>query len=178
MEDSEKLKIMAMEYYFELFKSDGEIGGQLMKGAFPYIGDEVCEELVKECTEEEAKLALKGMCSYKALRPGGYQDIFFKTTWELIGVEVYPFVKGALEDEEVSVVATEALLVFTPKGTKPSSMRDFMPLSICNTIYILVLKVVVNRLKEVWKGLISPYQASFVPSCQSTDNIIMCQEFI
>lgn len=35
-----------------------------------------------------------------------------------------------------------------------------------------------GRFKEVWRGLISPFQASFVPGRESNDNVILWQEFI
>lgn len=86
--------------------------------------------------------------------------------------------KGILEGGDIPSETTEALLVLIPTETKPCSMRAFKPLSLCNTVYKLCSKMIVNRLKEVWKGFISPYQMSFVPGRQSTDNVILCQEFI
>lgn len=38
--------------------------------------------------------------------------------------------------------------------------------------------MVVNRLKEVWKVLISLFQASFVPGRQTIDNVVLCQEVL
>lgn len=61
---------------------------------------------------------------------------------------------------------------------KSCSLKRFMLLSLCNTMYKLVLKMVVNRLKDVWKMLIAPHQASFVPGYQSINNVILCQEFV
>ena len=39
-------------------------------------------------------------------------------------------------------------------------MKDFHPISLCNIIYMLIMKVLVNRLRT---GLISPVQSGFVP---------------
>lgn len=36
--------------------------------------------------------------------------------------------------------------------------------------------MIANRLKEVLKDIISPYQSSFIPGRQSLDNVIICQE--
>lgn len=47
-----------------------------------------------------------------------------------------------------------------------------------NVCVKLVSKMRVNRLNEIWKTIISPFQESFVPGRQSIDNIVLCQEFI
>lgn len=87
------------------------------------------------------------------------------------------FVKGIIEGREIIEEAAGALSVLIPKELKPSSMRNFRPLSLCNAAYKHVSNVLVNRLKESWKTLISSYQASFVPGGKSSDDVIICQEF-
>lgn len=130
MVDGEKLKTMVMEHYLDLFRVDGAAGGKFLKGAFPSIGDEVCEELIKECTVEEIKLALRGVGLYKVPGLDGNQASFFKSTWNLADTEVYSFVKGVLEGGDVSEEATGALLVLIPKEANLYSMRGFRPLSL------------------------------------------------
>lgn len=74
--------------------------------------------------------------------------------------------------------AAEATLVLILKGSKPMSLHEFRPLSLCNVVSKLVSKVIMSRLKGVLKELISPYQASFVPGRQGIENAIICQEFV
>lgn len=57
-------------------------------------------------------------------------------------------------------------------------MKGFRPLSLRNIVYKLISKLIVNRLKEAWRVLISPFQVSFVPGRQSIDNVVLCQEFV
>lgn len=38
--------------------------------------------------------------------------------------------------------------------------------------------MIINRLKGVWKKIISPNQASFVPRRRSIENIVVCEELI
>lgn len=86
--------------------------------------------------------------------------------------------KGIPGGGDLPAEVAEALLVLIPKGLQPLSMKEFKLLSLCNFAYKLVSKVIVGRLKEAWKVLISPYQASFVLDRQSSDNVILCQEFV
>lgn len=88
------------------------------------------------------------------------------------------FVKNIMEGGDISSEAAEALLVLIPKGLHPMSMKEFMPSSLCKTVYKLISKIVVGRLKDALKVLISPFQASFVPGCPSIDNVVVCKEIV
>lgn len=72
----------------------------------------------------------------------------------------------------------EALLVMVPKEARPSSIRNFRPISLCNVRMKLVSKIIANRLKPLLKDLILPNQASFIPGRQDLDNVIVCRELV
>lgn len=91
----------------------------------------------------------------------------------MVGKDVCSFVKGVLGGGEMPDSVAEVLLVLIPKETKPTAIRGFRPLSLCNTALKLVSKIIVSRLKEVWKSITSPFQASFVPDRQSVDNVVL-----
>lgn len=69
-------------------------------------------------------------------------------------------------------------MVLILKEGQDESLKGFRPLSLNNSVYKLISKVIVNRLKEVWKTLISPNQAGFVLGRCSTNNVVLCQEFV
>lgn len=52
------------------------------------------------------------------------------------------------------------------KKSEVSSMFDFRPINICNTMYMIFSKLIVNRLKPVLHILIASNQKGFVPRCQ------------
>ncbi|XP_016169125.1 uncharacterized protein LOC107611741 [Arachis ipaensis] len=57
-------------------------------------------------------------------------------------------------------------------------LNHFWPIGLCNVLYKLVTKIIVQRLKVVMAKLISASQCAFVPGRQSTDNILIAQEAI
>lgn len=179
VEDAKSLKDLAVSYYDALFKSaEGSGRREFISGAFLVIGEDMRVALKGELSEEEMKKDLKGMGSYKAPGSDGYQVVFFKDTWDITAKAIRSFVKDILGGGDLPEDAAEALLVLIPNGLHPASMREFRLISLCNTAYKLVSKVVVGRLKEAWWVLIFLYQASFVPGRQSSDNVIVCQEFV
>lgn len=78
-----------MEYYDRLFKYEARVGGQFNTGAFLPLEAGVCEDPTKEYTEEETRLALRGIGSYKAPGLDGYQAVFFKSSWSVVGTAVH-----------------------------------------------------------------------------------------
>lgn len=46
----------------------------------------------------------------------------------------------------------------------------------CNTIYKIITKIIVNRLKSFLDKLISPSQSSFIKNRRANDNAIIIQE--
>lgn len=153
------------------------MGGEFITGSFPRIDASTGELLEKEVEMEETERALRSMGSYRAPGPDGFQPIFFKKTWHTTGAAVHSFVKKVFEDGDIPEEAAEAILVLIPKGTRPSNIRDFRPLSLCNVAYKLTSKVIVSRLRSLMQELVSPCQASFVPGRQGLDNAVICQEY-
>ena len=53
-------------------------------------------------------------------------------------------------------------MVLILKEDQPSRMKDFHSISLCNVIYKLNTKVLVNRLRPLIVDLINPIQSGFV----------------
>ena len=60
----------------------------------------------------------------------------------------------------------------------PEQITQFHPISLCNTLYKLVSRILVQRLKPYMAEIINPCQAGFVPRRRTSDNIILVQEVI
>lgn len=88
------------------------------------------------------------------------------------------FVKRILTKGELPEGLAEALVVLISKMDKPSYISQFCPISLCNVLFKLITKTIVNRLKQIMTNIVSPNQCSFVPVCHITDNVIVCQELV
>lgn len=64
------------------------------------------------------------------------------------------------------------------KGGQPFYFQRVLPISLCNTIYKLITKVMVNRLRPHLDQLIGPFQSSFLSGWGTSDNAIFLQEVI
>ena len=175
-----QVKGLISQYWNALFQEDGETTHRngLLWGCFPNIPAEDMEKISRPFTSCEVVAALKDMQPFKAPGPDGFQPIFFQRFWEVVQPNVTQLVKDVLEGRDFPTGLNDAFLVLIPKVDVPQSANQFRPIGLCNIVYKLVTKVIVNRLKPILPALISPTQCSFVPKRQITDNIIIVQEMI
>lgn len=115
------------------------------------------------------------MATLKASCPDGFQATFFQTVWDVVGEDVSSSVIRFLEGaEKLPSGMADTLLVLIPKTDKLESIKQFCPITLCNVMFKMVTKVIVNRLKELTEDLVSPNQCSFIRHRQIGDNIIIC----
>lgn len=64
------------------------------------------------------------------------------------------------------------------KVTNPTSVHPFRPICLCNTIYKVLSKIIVNRLKDLIYEIIGPYQMGFTPGRNIQENIVVAQKML
>lgn len=72
----------------------------------------------------------------------------------------------------------QTLITLIPKCKSPESLSNFRPISLCNTIYKIVSKIVVGKILPFFPDLISLLQSAFVPGRKGLDNAIIFKELI
>ncbi|KAK2638982.1 hypothetical protein Ddye_026777 [Dipteronia dyeriana] len=58
----------------------------------------------------------------------------------------------------------------------PLDMTQVRPISLCNTTYRIISKIIVQRHRDIMPSLVSLNQVAFVPRRQIQDNIVISQE--
>lgn len=69
-------------------------------------------------------------------------------------------------------------IALIPKIQGPVMLGNYRPISLCNTVYKVLTKIVVAKLRPYLGKLISPLQTAFVPGRKGMDNVIIAQELI
>ena len=72
----------------------------------------------------------------------------------------------------------ETPITLIPKCQGAVCLGAFKPISLCNTIYKVVTKIIVIRLRPLLPSLISLLQTTFIPGRMGLDNMIIAQELI
>ena len=69
-------------------------------------------------------------------------------------------------------------LVLIPKSLGANSLDKFRPISLCNSFYKIILKVLTSRMLKILPLIISQQQIGFVPGRIFLDLIMMVHEVI
>ena len=65
------------------------------------------------------------------------------------------------------------IITLVPKCKNPNSFNHYWPISMCTTMYKVISKIIVGRLRPLLPSLVSPYQTAFVLGRKGTDNAII-----
>ena len=87
-------------------------------------------------------------------------------------------VKRVFSERKVPEYLNRTLIVLIPKIQGPETIGNYRPISLCNTTYKIISKVIVAWLIPHLEYLISPYQTAFVLGKTGADNVIIVQELI
>ena len=69
-------------------------------------------------------------------------------------------------------------LALIPKEVNPSTFERFRPISLCNSSYKILAKLLANRTRPLLGKLISTSQGGFIKGRHILDNVIQVQEAI
>ncbi|XP_050386378.1 uncharacterized protein LOC126802738 [Argentina anserina] len=83
-----------------------------------------------------------------------------------------------IESSSILVGLNHTILALIPKTDGPQHMVNFRPISLCTTVYKIISKIIVARIRPLMQDLISPNQVSYVPRRQISDNIMIAHEVL
>ena len=134
------------------------------------------EDLCREYSDEEISDALFQIGPLKALGPDGLPARFFQRSWGLMKDDIIRAVKEFFASGVMPPGVNDTCIVLIPKVPHPEHLKDFRPISLCNVIYKVVSKCIVNRLRPLLQDLISPNQSAFIPGRLITGNALVAFE--
>ncbi|KAK9723629.1 hypothetical protein RND81_05G013800, partial [Saponaria officinalis] len=113
------------------------------------VGDHLHQMLAHPISDMEIKEALFGIPEDKAPRLDGFNSVFFKSSWDTINPCFIAVVKDFFQHQRLLKQVNSTLLTLVPKVPSPANVTQFRPIACCNVIYMVISKIIVNRLKLV-----------------------------
>lgn len=95
-----------------------------------------------------------------------------------MGSEVASFCLAILRGEITVEVINNTYIVLIPKISKPKSITQLRPISLCNVLYNIIAKAIVNQMSCLLDACISEVQCAFIPNRQISDNTIIAYELL
>ncbi|KAL2225212.1 UNVERIFIED_CONTAM: hypothetical protein Sindi_3023300 [Sesamum indicum] len=140
------------------------------------VTTEEAGQLLEPFSEEDIKKAIFDIGKDRAPGPDGYSSGFYKNAGPVVGQEVTKAVQEFSSTGKLLKQINSTILTIIPKVHSPTSVADFCPISCCNVLYKIIVKLIVQRLSVVLDKIISPCQAAFVPGRSIGDNVMLAQE--
>ena len=114
--------------------------------------------------------ALSSLKPYKAL---GMDELHF---WHILEPSIIEEVLTTFSTKCVPSYLNQTLVVLISKRNGPKILGHFRPISLCTSIYKMISKIIVNRIRPHMQHLVSPFQATFILGRKGLDNMIIAQE--
>lgn len=80
--------------------------------------------------------------------------------------------------ESLLTTFNKTVITLIPKVDKPETFKDIRPISLCNVVYNIISKLLVNRLKPILQHCIAPNQSAFLKGKLISDNIMLAGDFL
>lgn len=110
--------------------------------------------------------------------PDGLHAGFFQHSWATVGDFVCKIVQEVFQSGSIPAYLNHTPVVLIPKCQSPEGINNFRPISLCNTTYKIITKLIVMKIRPFLDQIISPLQSAFVPGRRGMDNMIIVQELV
>ena len=134
------------------------------------------EALTHEFLANEVQQALKQMAFLIALGSNGMSPIFYKSFQHIVDDDVTTTVLNALNSDNVHDSLNSTFISLVPKIKNPKKVLNFRPISLCNVVYKLIAKVLINRLKLILPHIEFDSQSVFLSGRLINDNVLVAFE--
>lgn len=85
---------------------------------------------------------------------------------------------GAFAEGKLPQGINHTLIYLIPKNPNAASLKDFRPISLCNTTYKVITKIIARKLRQTIVTLIGLYQSSCLKHRRTSDNAIIVQKVV
>lgn len=129
-------------------------------------------------SSEEISKTLFKLNKNKSPGPDGLTDGFFKSAWQILGPKLIRSIQSFFVSGFLTPAANATILTLIPKRIGASALSDYRPISCCNTVFKIISKLLVKRLKPLLSSLILPNQTSFVQGRLLVENTVLASEIV
>ncbi|CAA7020699.1 unnamed protein product [Microthlaspi erraticum] len=134
--------------------------------------------MVARPSPEEIKKVLFRLNPNKSSGPDGLTSGFYKAAWDILGPEVTASISDFFTNSFMPASTNATILTLIPKHPGASMITDYRPISCLNTLYKVVSRLLVRRLKPLLPSLILPNQTAFVKDRLLVENTVLAAEIV
>jgi hypothetical protein len=175
--DQKKMEEMTIGFFQQLYIADPSVcPDELLHLIEPMVLEETNNLLCMDFSDEEIADALFQIGPLKALGTDGFPVKFFQKNWSIVKEDIIQAIKRFFQTGKMPAGMNDTTIVLMSKVDKPELLKDFRPILLCNVIYKIVSKCMVNRLRPLLKDIIAAPQSAFIPGRMITNNALIAFE--
>ena len=129
-------------------------------------------------TRDEIEALIKGLPNNKSPGPDGFNNEFFKASWNTIKEDVFYLCDQFHSNNCCLQSINSSNITLVPKVEDAKSINDFRPISLLNTTIKVLTKLMANRLQLKIISLIHRNQYGFIRSRTIQDCLAWAFEYI
>ena len=134
------------------------------------------EDVMSEPTVEEITKALQSLKNNKAVGSDGLHGELLKYGGDALVVKMLSFIRKIWRDEKMPTEWEEAVVVTLHKKGERTLCDNYRGLSLLNVGYKVLTSIIYRRLFPYYEAAIGHYQAGFLPSKSTIDNIFIVRQ--
>jgi len=173
------------EFYEKLYTEECDRQSSFENSPFLVDGivTKVCENIAKKCdadiTGEECHKALLDMENNKSPGSDGLSADFYKYFWENIKDLILDSFTHAFQSGKMSIEQRRGVISLIPKKDKDVRfLKNWRPISLLNTDYKILTKVLACRLQLALKEVISSDQTGYIKDRYIGENIRIIEDIV
>lgn len=146
--DNKVMADIATSYFSNLFTADPSLHAESVTNLIhARVIDIMNEGLCAEFIEKEVSDAVFQIGPLKAPRPDGFPVRVFQRNWAVMKVQVIAGVLEFFRTGHIPDGMNDTSIILIPKVDNPVKLSNYRPISLCNVIYKVDAKCLVNRLR-------------------------------
>nr|GEZ24150.1 RNA-directed DNA polymerase, eukaryota [Tanacetum cinerariifolium] len=178
MESPHLVKHEFFEHFKNRFEKPNKSRILLERDFIKRISLEQNDDLEREVSNEAIKRAVWDCGIDKAPEPNGFTFGFYRRYWDIIGNDVVDAVKWFFLHGEILKGGNSSFITLILKVPNANMVKDFRPISLVESVYKVIAKVLENHLLTVLDDIVDEIQSAFVMDRQILGGPFILNEIV
>ncbi|KAA3463549.1 LINE-1 reverse transcriptase isogeny [Gossypium australe] len=161
--------------YFDCSARRWKIGLDLN---FRVLNEERAMKLEEPFSMKEIKEAVWSYDESKVPGPDGFNLCFFRKCWEIVKHDLFKVMSDFFTFGKLEKSINSSFITLTPTVENPIEISEFRPIFLVSSLYKIVSKVFLRRLREMVGDVASDTQCAFIKGRWIFDGVLIANELI